>query len=134
MNEYGEYKTTLESAVDQLVIEDPRYAAEAYFFVRDGFDFALDSARNSADGDETKKLRPLSGAELARGLADFALDEYGPMAAFTLAEWGIKTTGDFGEIVFNLVKIGFISKNKGDARGDFDNLFDLQKVLRSRFE
>ncbi len=134
MNEYGEYKTTLESAVEQLVIEDPRYAAEAYFFVRDGFDYARENSEDFIMNPDSRKQRPLSGAELARGLKDFALDEYGPMAAFTLAEWGIKTTNDFGEIVFNLVKIGFIAKNKGDARSDFDNVFDLQQALRSRYE
>ena len=119
---------SFEEAVSQYLLEDPRYPAEAYYFIRDGFEYvAADLAEKEG------APRHLSGAELAKGLREFALDEYGPMAFFTLAQWNIHATSDFGELVYNLIRMGRFSKTKGDRKGDFDDIYDFDAAFNAPF-
>ena len=38
-------------------------------------------------------------------------------------------TSDFGEIVYNLIRIGKMSKSAGDRREDFDDVYDFEQAL-----
>jgi uncharacterized repeat protein (TIGR04138 family) len=51
------------------------------------------------------------------------------MARTVFRMWGINRTDDVGEIVFNLIENGLMSKTEGDTRADFHNLFDLDQAL-----
>ena len=51
------------------------------------------------------------------------------MARTVFRIWGINQTADFGEIVFNLVQANLMSKTNEDQRADFENVYDLDKVL-----
>ena len=44
--------------------------------------------------------------------------------------WGINRTADFGEIVFNLIAAGLMSKTDRDDRRDFHDVYDLDEALR----
>ncbi|MBQ6923478.1 MAG: hypothetical protein IJQ73_02435 [Kiritimatiellae bacterium] len=119
---------SFEEAVSQYLLEDPRYPAEAYYFIRDGFEYV---ARDLEEKEGAP--RHLSGRELADGLKEFALDEYGPMAFFTLGQWNIHRTADFGELVYNLIRMGRFSQNKGDKKSDFNDLYDFDEVFNGPF-
>ncbi len=120
---------SFNEAVERLIKHDARYPAAAYFFVRDGLDYTVKRLKKGARG----ALRHVSGQELAEGLAAFALDEFGPMANFTLATWNLHRTEDFGEIVFNLIEAGRFSKSESDRKEDFSSLFDLKAMLSEPF-
>ena len=48
---------------------------------------------------------------------------------------GKKTlTGDFGEIVYNLIKIGKMSKSDNDRREDFDDVYDFERAFVKEYE
>ena len=47
--------------------------------------------------------------------------------------WGINRTADFGEIVFNLVEAGLMSKTDQDTREDFRDIYDLEKAFVQDF-
>lgn len=122
-----------EEAVSQFVLDDQTYPVEAYFFLRDGFEYA---ARTAAENNTKRRavgMTQLSGRDLSLGLKEFALDEYGPMAFFTLAQWNIHKTSDFGELVYNLIKMGQFFQNKGDKKSDFDDVFDFDEALNGPF-
>jgi uncharacterized repeat protein (TIGR04138 family) len=51
------------------------------------------------------------------------------MARTVFARWGIQRTGDFGEIVFNLIAAGLMSKTDEDTREDFRDVYDLDQAL-----
>src|ERR1051325_11057731 len=97
-----------DAAIEQIRAKDPRYQREAYQFVRE----ALDHTHKNISRQNRGKLRHVTGQELLEGIRDYALAQFGPMAMTLLAEWGIHTGEDFGEIVFNMVEIGLLAKTE----------------------
>ncbi len=76
----------------------------------------------------------ITGAALCRYAVDYATDQFGYMAPEVLAQLGIRTTSDIGDIVYNLISIGEISQAENDTREDFDDVFDLGEELEKSFE
>ncbi len=56
------------------------------------------------------------------------------MAKSVLNSWGVKSTRDFGNIVFNLIEIGRMKKTKQDRLEDFDNAYDFETAFRKQFK
>jgi len=123
-------KTTFEEAVAQILKEDPRYAPEAYHFIRDALDFTTRSLKKPTEGPG----RHVSAAELLEGIRQYALKEYGPLAMTVLQAWGIRQCADFGQIVFNLVNKKFLGKTDDDSARDFDRGYDFAAAFRAPFE
>ena len=71
---------------------------------------------------------------MLEGIKEFALDEFGPLAFTVFSEWGIHTTEDFGEIVFNLVDAGRLGKTESDSRDDFKQVYDFNDVFVKPYE
>ncbi|HUB66982.1 MAG TPA: Minf_1886 family protein [Candidatus Methylacidiphilales bacterium] len=123
-------KNNFTEAVEQISAKDPRYASDAYHFVQEGLNHTLKSLKRGSPHTH----RHVSGQELLHGLRNFALKEYGPMSKAVLNEWGIKTTDDFGQIVFNLVHEGVLGKNETDSPNDFKNVFTFDEAFVKPFE
>jgi len=123
----------------KLLCEDRRYKLEAYQFVRSGLEYAQDvlelgRAEEAATPEgEVRQVRHVTGQDLSHALKQYAHDQYGYMAKLVLAGWGITCTSDFGEIVYNLIKIGEMTKSPEDRREDFDQVFDFDQALVSEF-
>ena len=113
--------------LDEVVRRDPRYAYEAYEFVFAALAHAqkLLGRESSAQEEEVH----VSGPELLEGVRDLALREFGLLARTVFRLWGINRTDDFGEIVFNLIEAGLMSKNEEDTRLDFHAVYDLDEAL-----
>jgi uncharacterized repeat protein (TIGR04138 family) len=110
----------VENPLEQAIAKDPRYKPEAYVFVHDALDHIW--AR-------LEQRRHITGRELLGGIKDLALQRYGPMAKAVLNSWGVKTTDDFGAIVFNLVNAGILSKTEEDRIEDFHDVYDFDEVF-----
>ena len=61
-----------------------------------------------------------------------ALNQYGLLAAAVLAHWGMRSTSDIGDIVYNMIANGDLEKTPSDLRSDFDAVFDFEKALRPK--
>ena len=122
-------KITFEEAVAQILKEDPRYAPEAYHFIRETLDFTTRSLKRPTEGPG----RHVSAAELLEGIRQYTLKEYGPLAMTVLQAWGIRQCADFGQIVFNLVNRKFLGKTDEDSVHDFDRGYDFAAVFRAPF-
>jgi uncharacterized repeat protein (TIGR04138 family) len=83
---------------------------------------------------EDENERHLTGQQLCEAIRLYALEQYGYMAKCVLNSWGLHKTGDFGEIVFNLIEIEQMRKTEQDRREDFDDVFDFDTELRQRFQ
>jgi uncharacterized repeat protein (TIGR04138 family) len=73
--------------------------------------------------------RHVGGHELCWGLRDYALEKWGLMARAVLNHWGVRSTLDFGHIVFAMVESGFMQKQPGDSIDDFRDVFDFREAF-----
>ena len=89
-------------------------------------------AEAASEPDETAE-RHVTGQELCEAIRLYALHQYGYMAKIVLNSWGLHTTGDFGEVVFNLIRIGKMKKTPSDTRVDFNDLYDFDTAFRDDF-
>jgi uncharacterized repeat protein (TIGR04138 family) len=122
----------------KLLREDPRYKADAYYFVREALAFAqqeLGLGMSSEYDAEQGGYEPhLTGQQLCEATRLYALEQFGYMSKVVLNSWGIYSTGDLGDIVFNLIRIGQLKKSERDRREDFDNVFDFDEALQQDFK
>ena len=109
-----------DGALDELVRNDPRYPRESYEFMMEALAYTVKTLG---------ERRHVSGRELLVGVRDYALDCWGPMARRVLESWGIRRTEDFGEVVFNLVGAGLLSKTDGDSKDDFKKVFRFEQAF-----
>lgn len=98
------------------------------------FPVSAPSDKDAASSVAEEEGRHLSGQELCEALRQFALHQYGYMAASVLAQWGIMTTGDFGSIVYNLIDIGLMRKSIDDRQEHFSDVYDFQTVFVENFQ
>ena len=122
-------EVTFEEALDQIVAKDPRYHRDAYLFVRE----ALDFTQKIVGKESTAKIRHVTGQELLDGIRQFALSQFGPMAATVFSEWGIHNCTDFGNIVFNLVETRVLAKTDKDSEEDFKGGYCFEDAFRKPF-
>lgn len=118
-----------EESVISILKRDQRYDGQAFFFLKDALDFTLKRFLDGASG----RSRHVSGKELLEGFRDYALEQYGPMAATLMEEWGIRQTRDVGNMVFLLIEEQVFGKQESDKPEDFEGLFDLDQALRAPF-
>ena len=71
-------------------------------------------ARARGRGRASAYSHHVNGRELCEGARRLALEHYGLMAMTVLALWGIRSTSDIGEIVFNLIASGDLEKTPND--------------------
>jgi uncharacterized repeat protein (TIGR04138 family) len=138
----------------RVIARDSRYTLEGYAFVLESLKLArnrklkerrkrVDRARATrprkqapqAEEPETTVDNPghVTGRELSMAARRLALRAYGFMAVTVLADWGIRSTSDIGEIVYNLIASGDLDKTPTDKRSDFDDVFDFATAMRPTF-
>jgi len=132
----------------ELLEQDGRYKFEAYVFVFEALRFAQEALdmgteslsepiENAIEQEEDEPEGPqqhVSGQELCQAIRQYALQEYGYMAKTVLNSWGVHTTGDFGDIVFNLIRFGRMRKTAEDRREDFDDVYDFEIAFKEEFQ
>ena len=122
-------KINFAEVVEQICEKDLRFSSDAYHFVQEDLNHTLKSLKRGGQ----HAHRHVSGQELLHGLREFALKEYGPMSKAVLNEWGINTTDDIGQIVFNLVNASVLGKNDTDSPSDFKNVFTFDDAFVKPF-
>lgn len=108
------------AAIEQIYDKDFRYKEDAYLFVMEALSF---SQR------KFKRIKHVTGSELLEGIRELLLQKFGPMTLLVLKHWGIRSTQDFGNIVFNLVKNRVLSKTEEDNIEVFKDAYDFQEAF-----
>ena len=111
--------------VREIVARDSRYRAEAYDFVFEALDHTLTRLGGS--------VRHVTGAEIMESVRLLALEQFGFLARAVLAQWGIRSTDDFGHIVFNLIDADLLQKTANDRLQDFIALYDFETAFDEAF-
>ncbi|WP_233216470.1 Minf_1886 family protein [Blastopirellula marina] len=151
------------SAFMQLLKDDPRFRMEAYQFVREALSYgqrfqqeAEDEFEEEVEDDEDvedldlecfeededleaweeeeEAESHLTGQVLCQAIRQYATQQYGLLAKVVLNSWGLYTTSDFGEIVYNLISINMMKKSKSDRREDFDDQYDFEDAFVKNFD
>jgi uncharacterized repeat protein (TIGR04138 family) len=111
---------TLYDRIDELRERDARFRREAYLFVLAALEYVVG---------RLPERRHVSGQELLQGVADLARRNFGALAGAVFSEWGVESSTDVGEIVFQLVGAGIMGRRPEDSLDDFAD-FDLPAALR----
>ncbi len=124
--------------IHELLERDRRYRFEAYEFILDGLQYAQSKVLAAAtaeesDEDSGDEGRHVTGQQLCEAILEYALDLYGMTAKCVLQHWGIRSTRDIGEIVFNMIEIERMKKTDRDRIEDFDDVFDFEEAFRPGF-
>lgn len=122
-----------EAVVERICARDPRYHRNAYQFVREALEHTQKTKKLSEPKGGKPDTRHVTGQELLEGIRAFALQQFGPLAWLVLDEWGVRRCEDFGEIVFNLIDHGVLSKTPSDSREDFRGGYDFFEAFRKPF-
>lgn len=108
-----------------LAREDGRYKPDAFFFVQEALEHAIDAIG---------RRRHVSGRELSEGARDLAVDKFGYLARVVLEEWGVHVTRDFGEIVYLMINWGLMNKTAEDSIEDFNDVYTFNAAFDVPFE
>lgn len=73
--------------------------------------------------------RHVSGQELAWGCRDLALARFGLLARTVLDCWSVRSTADFGHLVYAMVEVGLLSTQPGDTIEDFSEVYDFKSAF-----
>ena len=110
----------LDEILDDILDREPRYKREAYIFILEALEFTV--------GRENKR-RHISADELLDGIRRYAQEKFGPMSRTVIDHWGIRSTRDFGTLVFHLLDKNVLAKSDTDSIDDFNNAFDIDSAF-----
>ena len=114
-----------ETILENILEKDSRYKEDAYAFVMDALSYSQK---------KLKEQRHISGEELLKGIKELLIREFGPLTMAVLKHWGINSTEDFGNIVFNLVENKVLSKTEDDDIDEFKDVFDFEDVFKRGYK
>jgi uncharacterized repeat protein (TIGR04138 family) len=114
---------TFEQAIHRATERDSRYLQGAYEFVLEALHLSIEQLRG---GDEAQHV---SGQELLEGVKQLALREFGPLAQTILNTWGLYEGMDVGNIVYNLIDVGYFGRSEGDSIDDFAECYDWDEAF-----
>ncbi len=111
-----------KKTIDEVAAEAGRYSPAAFKFVYEGLGYTVQHV--------AKERGHVTGQVLCEGLRKMALERYGPLALLVLNSWGLKTTRDFGEIVYLLIRHQWMSAQPTDTIDDFDEVYDFHTAFK----
>lgn len=115
----------MKRGLDEIAREQGRYSPGAFKFVYEGLGYTVKNV--------TQEPKHVSGQTLCEGLRQMAIEKYGHMALLVLNSWGLKTTRDFGQIVYTLIEHEWMSAQPTDSIDDFNDVYDFQETFKKQF-
>ena len=116
----------MKKTLEKIAREDGRFSLRAVRFVYEGLGYTA------------KKIlvepAHVTGQVLCEGLRKLAVEKWGRLAALVLNSWNIKTTHDFGEIVYLMIKNKWMSAQPTDSIDDFNDVYDFKTVFKDQFK
>jgi len=110
----------IDDIIELICLEDPRYHEDAYEFLLEALRFTQKKFSCS---------HHVSGKELLEGVKELVMRRFGTMGLSVLRYWGIRTTEDFGNMVFHMVKKRILKKTDEDCMDDFKDVYDFERIF-----
>jgi uncharacterized repeat protein (TIGR04138 family) len=106
--------------VERIARDRGVFRPEAYFFVLQAIESAMD---------RQEEQQHVSGENLLEFIKELGQEQYGPMSVDVFHSWGVRSTLDFGRVVFHLVDEKIMRKREEDSLADFLDKFDFQEAF-----
>ena len=116
----------MRKTIEQISKEDGRFGVKAFKFVYEGLGYTIENLIGQSGH--------IEGKVLCEGLSRMAIDKWGKLAMVVLESWNIRTTRDFGEIVYSMIENKWMSAKPSDSISDFDDIYDFKKVFKDAFK
>ncbi|MFC1577228.1 Minf_1886 family protein [Candidatus Omnitrophota bacterium] len=112
---------TFYENIEKICEKDARYKYDSYEFVMQALNYTQRKLARKGH---------VSGRELLEGIRQFGVEQYGALTKTVFEHWGVRTTDDFGRIVFNLVDNRVLSKTENDSMKDFSSVYKFEDVFK----
>jgi uncharacterized repeat protein (TIGR04138 family) len=136
----GKKSVNMKKKLEEIAKEDGRFGVGALKFVYEGLGYTAKKAATDpastrsplgeAEGSAEAKPNHVTGGALCEGLRKLAIEKWGRLAMLVLNRWNIKTTRDFGEIVYLMIKHGWLSVQPTDSIDDFNDVYDFKTAFK----
>jgi len=113
-----------DGIMDQIRLREPRFDERAYLFVLSALEYSQQ---------QLVERRHVGGRELALACRGLALDRFGVLARQVLNHWGLRSTGDLGDVVFTLVELNLLISQPTDSRDDFLAVYDFDEAFELNY-
>jgi uncharacterized repeat protein (TIGR04138 family) len=115
----------MKESIEKIAEQDGRFSTQAIKFVYEGLGYTVQKV--------TSEPTHVSGQTLCHGLEKLAFERWGRLAMLVLNNWNIKTTRDFGEIVYLMIEYKWMSAQTSDSIDDFNDVYDFKTVFKDQF-
>ncbi len=115
-----------KKGLQSIAEEDGRYSPDVIKFVYESLGYTLKKIVDQPSH--------VSGQTLCLGARRLATEKWGRLAKLVLNNWGVKTTRDFGEIVYLMIEHKWMSAQPTDSITDFNDVYDFQVVFKDDFK
>ena len=112
-----------------------------YNFPRSAYRFVFEALHQIQADLDRPRFPPISeadahvsGQELLEGIRVLAIEQFGLMAIPVFHQWGIRSTEDFGRLVFELIERGEMRKTERDSLDDFVGLYSFEEVFDQHYQ
>jgi uncharacterized repeat protein (TIGR04138 family) len=105
-----------------IVAKDQRYDARAYALLMDCVHYL---------GKEGKHM---SAEDILEEFKERTLDQFGPLSYTVLTEWGLSSTEDIGEMMFNLTEFHRLRKDEDDTQESFVGGYDFRETFLGPYQ
>ena len=116
----------MKKKLEDIAKEDGRFSAGALKFVYEGLGYTAKKIPTEP--------HHVTGQVLCEGLRKLAVERWGRLAMLVLNTWGVKTTNDFGEIVYLMIKHEWMRTAATDSMDDFNDVYGFKSVFKDQFE
>lgn len=122
-----------QKSMEEVIAEDGRYPLEAYGFLHDGLRQAVQQVHGEEDA-VAPGQRHVTGRQLCLALRDLALERWGMLARTVLERWNVHASIDFGNMVYLMIRNGFMRKTAEDSVEDFRDVFDFDEAFDAAYD
>ena len=113
-----------DGIMDRIRLRERRFDERAYLFVLGALEYHQG---------RLPERRHITGRELAEACRDLAIERYGVLARLVLEHWGIRSSGDIGDVVFTLVDLELLMSQPTDTRDEFVDVFDFDRAFEREY-
>ena len=89
-------------------------------------------SRKGASGPDDEQTH-VTGQELLEGIRELGLQQFGYLARTVFRCWGIRSTDDFGRMVFEMIERGDMRKTETDQLSDFFDVYDFGEAFERQY-